>query len=282
MIQLNKYKNHLTILLLLILFVGCEDVIQVNLNSTDPQIVLEANINDELNISTLKITQSTDFYNPGQYEGIEGAVVTISDENGNSEMMHGFSDGSYQTDLIIGRPNTKYFLKVEVDGKTYLAESSMPNRTQIDSLSVEEAKNRPGGEDGNVRYILHVYFVDEANIDNYYRFKIYAHGVVMPGFIIFNDKYSDGNEIDGRLIIDSETFPVSKGDVVTVELQSISEDVYYFYKTANGVNASGTTNGGQPQSTSVAPTNPESNWDNNALGYFSAYSSSKKDIVLSD
>lgn len=279
-----KYLNKIllfTSATFLLSLLGCEDVIQIDLNSIDPQIVLEANISDDSSVSTLKITQSTDYYTPGIYNGIEGAVVTISDEDGNSAIMNDVQNGDYKTDLIIGKSNTEYSVVVELDGKTYSANSFMPKKTEIDSLSIENAPNRPGGDKGKDRFILHIHFQDEINVTNYYSFKIIANNIALPGFYTFNDKYSDGKEIDARIFIDTENIDVSIGDMVSVELQSINEDVYYFYKTANGVNASGSARGGQPQSTSVAPTNPVTNWSNKALGYFSAYATSQKNIVIS-
>ncbi len=75
--------------------------------------------------------------------------------------MHDVNGGDYQTDLIVGKPNTDYFIEVKIDDKVYSAESYMPAKTEIDSLSYELAQKRPGGDRQNPRYIIHVYFKDE-------------------------------------------------------------------------------------------------------------------------
>ncbi len=52
--QINRYLYFTAIILSSIFFVGCEDVIQIDLNTIEPQIVLEAKISDDWEISTLK------------------------------------------------------------------------------------------------------------------------------------------------------------------------------------------------------------------------------------
>ena len=81
--------------------------------------------------------------------------------------------------------------------------------------------------------------------------------------------------------LSTESDEINIGDFITVDLMSIDKATFDYYLTANSVNASG-SNGRGPSSTSAAPTNPVTNWNNNALGYFSAYTSSQKTIVLSD
>ncbi|MBU0473901.1 MAG: DUF4249 domain-containing protein [Bacteroidetes bacterium] len=277
-------KGILTITLVLMTFLlfSCEDVIQIDLNSANTAIVLEAKISDTSSVSTMVITKSTDFYTVGEYERVSDAVVIISDDKGKSATMIEVMPGEYRTDLIIGNTNTNYSVEVNVEGKNYFAESKMPNRIEIDSLTIEKSKLGPRSSSGKGRYILHIYFKDEPDIANYCRFKISHNEKDLAGFIVYDDKYTDGNDINARAQLDAEVLNLNIGDIITVELQSIDKATYDFYKTANSVNASGSSSGGRPSSTSVAPTNPISNWTNNALGYFSAFASSHKAIKISD
>ncbi len=97
----------------------------------------------------------------------------------------------------------------------------------------------------------------------------------------FQVNWGDGNYIDYRLVLGGEEGDIKLGDIITVELQSIDQAAFDFYKTANSVNASGSTGGG-PSSTSAAPTNPVTNWNNKALGFFTAYTVSKKSIKIEE
>jgi hypothetical protein len=278
---MNRLIKLFLILLISTLLFSCEDVIQIDLNSANPAIVLEAEITDITSESTVLITKSTDFYTVGEYERVSNAVVIISDENGKTAEMVEVNPGDYRGDLGKGSHNTKYFVEVNVDGKIYNAESRMPHRVEIDSLTIEKSKFGPRNDNEKENYILHIHFKDEPNIDNYCRFRITHNGKDLSGFVVYEDKYTDGNDIDARIRLDGDEIDLNIGDLIIVELQSIDKATYDFYKTANSVNASGSSSGGGgPSSTSVAPTNPVSNWTNNALGYFSAYTSDTKSITL--
>lgn len=281
--KINSKLNRIFIVLTLATFTfGCEDVIKVDLNSANPTLVLEAEINDSGLGSTLTITKTTDFYTVNEFEKVSNASVILKSQDGQTAEMTEIDSGSYQTNLINGTPLTKYSIQVIVDGTVYEAESTMPKKIILDSLSIEKGIERPGGEEGKGRYILHVYFKDEPNVENYCRFKISINGIVNTGFVIYEDKYTDGNDIDARIQLDAEILNINLNDVISVELQSIDKAAFDFYKTANSINASSSSSGGRPSSSSVAPTNPITNWSNDALGFFSAYASSYKTIVVSD
>ncbi len=258
---------------------GCEDVIEVDLNSADPTIVIEGSISDNNSKGIVKITKSTDFYQPGIYEKISDASISINDSEGNSVEFLEISEGVYESLDIIGKSDVEYSIQVIAEGDTYDAVSTMPNKIELDSLLLEEAPTRPGKEEDVIRLFIHIYFQDQPNIDDYCRFKLYNNGVQLGGFIIYDDRLTDGNYIDYRLILDSEEKGIALGDEITVELMSIDKSAFDYYKTANSVNASGSAHGG-PSSTSAAPANPITNWSNKALGFFTAYTVSKKSIII--
>ena len=63
---------------MLLLFVGCEDIITVDLNSADPTTVIEATITDDSSPSRVVVSKSTDFYTPGVYPSVSNAVITAA------------------------------------------------------------------------------------------------------------------------------------------------------------------------------------------------------------
>ncbi|MDA3859816.1 MAG: DUF4249 domain-containing protein [Melioribacteraceae bacterium] len=278
---MKKYKKIGYASLLLLLFIGCEDIIVVDLNTADPTIVIEATITDDNSPSRVTITKSTDFYTPGVYPTVSEAQITVNDSEGNNYTFDEIEEGVYENSSLIGKSNVEYSIEVLSEGKTYDAVSTIPNQLIIDSLGLEPSPNRPGGKDGAKRFILHIYFQDQLGIDDYSRLKLFSNGVQLGGFNIYTDKFTDGNYIDFRMNLNTESDEINIGDLIRVELMSIDKAAYDFYLTANSVNASG-GNGRGPSSTSAAPTNPVTNWSNKALGYFSAYRTSKSEIVLSE
>ncbi len=262
--------------ILVVLMLGCEDVIIVELNSADPATVIEATISDDNLPSRVTITKSTDFYTPGVYPTVTGATISVNDSKGNSYLFNEVTSGVYENLAITGKSNVEYSIIVIAEGKIYNAISKMPNKLILDSLTLEEHSSRPNKDGGRA---LHIYFQDQPGIADYCRIILYKNGVKLSGFSnIYSDKLTDGNYINYKLRT-TEKDNIKFGDTITVKLQSIDKATFEFYKTANGVNASG-SGGRGPGSTSAAPANPVTNWSNNALGLFSAYSISKRTIII--
>ncbi len=275
-------KNIIRIILfsvLVLLTLGCEDVIEVELNSTNPRIVIEGSIADNNSKSIIKITKSTDFYKPGVYEKIIGAEISINDSDGNRVGFTEISEGIYESLDIIGKPTTEYLIEVLAEGKTYNAVSTMPNKIILDSLTLEAMHPHPG-DDGEPGFILIIHFQDPKNNSDFCRFKLYKNGVQLGSFYIYEDRLTNGNYISYRLPLDAKGDKIEIGDKLTVDLMSIDAPVFEFYKTANSINASGSTRGGAGSSSST-PANPVTNWSNKALGVFSAYTVSSDSIIIS-
>ncbi len=85
--------------------------------------------------------------------------------------------------------------------------------------------------------------------------------------MVIEDRYSAGAYF--RLPIFTDSYELN--DHVDVELISMSHAMFdYFTTLALLVDGSG----------SPAPTNPTSNWSGGALGYFGAFSVSKKSVLV--
>ncbi len=264
----------------LVVFVGCEDIIEIDLNSADPKIVIEGAVANDNSPTQVRITKSTDFYEPGVYDKVTGAEIEVTDSEGNSGVLTEIEDGLYQTDAVSGEEGRTYYVSVKAEGETYSAESTIPHQLNLDSLNLEIAPYPPGEEtEENKRYYLHLYFQDYSENEDYARFRILNNGKLLGGYRIYNDKYTNGNYINARLNLAAEDNNIKIGDELTVQLLSIDKASYDFYLTANSINASRSQGGGGPPS-SVSPANPNTNWTNDALGVFTAYSISEQSIIV--
>jgi hypothetical protein len=271
---MSKIKIYFVVILASALF-SCEDVIVVELDSEEPQIVIEGSVTDGLTSTTVYISKSGDFYEPSIFENVSGAAVTISDSRGNSEDLVEIDDGVYETRFIIGRPGDTYNISVNSEGENYRAESTMPaEKILLDSIVIKQSTI---GRKQDERYDLWLYFQDIPDVKNYCRFRIYHNNILRGGFPIYDDRLSDGNYIEGRVRYDEEKDGIKIGDTFKIELINIDRANYDYFNTANDVSASG---GGGNGPGAVAPTNPTTNWNNNALGYFGAYAVSTATTVL--
>jgi hypothetical protein len=257
-------KQHFIILILAGFIVSsCTKVINVDLNSASPQIVVQANLPNQLGTDTVKLNQTVNFSDPNTFPAISGAFVTINDNAGNSDTLLQSIAGVYTSPKLIGVPGRGYTLTIVANGKTYTSTCTMPAPVPIDTLIVGKAAF---GKSLQVT----VQFKDPAGMANYYRFiEIINHTIKQRNYVT-NDELQDGQTIKFPLFGDNDS--IKAGDSVRVMLESIDKGAYQYYFSLN--NASG--GGGE----NVAPANPTSNISNGALGYFNAYSFTEKSIIV--
>ncbi|MDQ3110570.1 MAG: DUF4249 domain-containing protein [Bacteroidota bacterium] len=258
---MKKYIS-LSVLAISILISSCTKVIDIDLNSKDPQLVIEGNISDQPGPYTVSLTQTVNFSAGNSFPVVSGASVTISDNASNSEVLVETSPGIYQTTILQGVPGRTYYLNVVANGKTYTSESRMPARITLDSLLLEANTSF-----GSPYYIIPL-FADPAGQGNYYRCVETINNERLAGYFLYDDVFSDGL-VNGQPLLDFTTI-LETGDSVSVELQCIDKPTHLYFFSLQQV-----TSG-----ESGAPANPESNISNHALGYFSAHTSSTKVVVI--
>ncbi|MDD4922978.1 MAG: DUF4249 domain-containing protein [Bacteroidales bacterium] len=239
---------------------SCEKVIDLDLNTSSSQMVIQGNIYDQAGPYTVRISKSVGFDEPSIYPAVTGAIVTISDNAGNAEVLSEDSAGVYVTDLLQGLPGRTYTLRVEADGQIFTATAAMPPAVEIDSLYSEKS------DFGNFKQIA-VDFYDPANTTNYYRLVDFINGKKQENIMVASDMASEGKKISGTLMYEEDE--LKSGDTYTLWLECVDKGVYDYFRTA------GTFNGH-----AASPSNPLSNISNGALGFFNVCSVRKKSIVL--
>ncbi len=263
----------ISLLFFIIFLLGCEDVIQVDVESSKPQIVIEARISNSLNNNFVKITETTNYFNPNTYKVISGAEVKIKENNKAEYLLEETSAGIYQSHQLVTVPQNQYSITVNVKGKKYAAESYVPSTINIDSITYQ-IKKRPFKKEKFLE--LHVYFQDNKNQKDFARFVIYKNGERIKKIFLYDDRLTNGNYINYFFFnFDKETFKL--GDKIFVEMQSIDEQTYKYFKTLRNA----TSQKVRGPVGAAAPANPTTNWNNNALGYFSAFTVSTGSVILS-
>ncbi|MFM2018743.1 MAG: hypothetical protein RL007_2399 [Bacteroidota bacterium] len=248
--------------LLLLAATSCQKVIEIELNESDPQVVIEANITDQAGPYTVTVTKSVGFSSDNSFPAVTGAFIVVNDDAGNADTLIETSPGIYQTNSFQGVPGRTYTINVSVDGIIYTAQSTMPPLVTFDSIVYVTS----GGFGGTQYYIIPEW-QDPAGVKNYYRCVEYVNGERVFAFL-YDDVYSDGL-VNGQPILNFET-SLESGDTVDVEFQCIDPATYlYFYSMEQTAN-----------NNTAAPANPESNFNNDALGYFSAHTYAKRRIIL--
>lgn len=261
-------------------FSSCEDVIELDLTEVPPQVVIEGFLTDQEGPYIVKISKTADFYDPNSFPPQENAVVRIFDDQGNMDTLTETSPGVYETTTIQGERGITYTLEVQLDGVTYTATSKMPEQLiPLDSITTSFEEESLFFDEG---YYATAFFNDPPDIKNYYRLQVLVNGEVyffidlddeeaIPqediNFWLQNDKFTDGNLQDYE-------FPhtLKLGDTVEVSLAHLERSTFDYYRTLVDV-----IDGG-----GVAPSNPITNLQGGALGYFGAFSVTGNSVVAQE
>ncbi|MCC6289627.1 MAG: DUF4249 domain-containing protein [Chitinophagaceae bacterium] len=257
-------------MLLVVFIFSCEKVIDINLNDAEKKYVVEAVLTDELGSAQVLISQTKNFSDDNQFAAVSNAMVTISDNDGNTHVLAESSAGIYKSADITGESGKKYTLKVEVDGNVFTASSTMPAKVNMDTLYVADEFIF-----GEVRKLATVEFKDPTGLGQNYRFVLYVNGAKRKGVYIRNDEYTDGNLTSIRLFSggdDDNDKGIKAGDVVRADMLCIDEATYKYWYSFGTSGATGGSN-------TASPANPVTNMQGGALGYFSAHTVQAKTVV---
>lgn len=259
-------KNIIYFSLITLLFASCENEIDIDLYDVDSQFVIEGTITNQPGPYTIKIAQTTDYFEPSDYKTVSFAIVNITDSEGNFETLLETEPGIYQSNSTQGVIDRTYKLYVNIDGQEFRASSFLPDITQIDSLSYQKNSFL---DKNNENYIVSCYFHDLIDIENYYRIKLYKNSVLSDNLYLTGEQLLDGKDIDIGLLMDE----IELDDTVVVELMNTDKDVFVYYNSLSSIMKS-------EEIASSTPANPTSNISNGALGYFGAYSFTRDTIII--
>ena len=255
----SSYSYTLYLFFFVGLLLGCQKVIQVDLNSQDPKFVIEALFTAKDSVHSVHLTKTINIYEGIENPGINNAVITISDNSGNSEILHSIGSGKYETSNFLIDSSKIYTLKVVVENKEFIATSKVPNFVALNKITTFKFGT---GENSIVALIPER--LDIANEKNYYNFDVFQNGEKIDGNFIQDDQFADGKlmqqPIFGRKI--------KGGDTVRIDMFMIQPEIFKYLFTLQQTNQGAT------------PANPSSNFSGDCYGYFSVRTKSSKQVVV--
>lgn len=249
---------------------SCTKVINIDLKDSEPKYVVEGEVNKgELN-HIITITQTIKFSETNSFPKVSGAIVTLSDNVGNSEILTEISAGKYMSSTILGVEGNTYTLSIKINEKEFISISTMPYQVNLDQMTFIEASF--GSDGGKVAIPIRQ---DPAGIKNYYRFDIAVsrfsknEGWIRDSSIIIqDDEFSDGVITQQPIFGTIGAF--MPNDTCRVSMMCIDENVYkYFYSLS--LNSEGGA---------ATPANPISNFSGGCLGYFTAQTKQTFEVVV--
>lgn len=257
-------------------FTACEDVVDVDLDTAPPKLVIEAAINWQKGSTgkqqVIKLNTTTGYFD-NLIPIVTGAVVYV--KNSKNEKFN-FIDlnksGRYVCNNFKAEINEQYTLTVINAGSTYTASETLKSVAPITRI---EQKNDGGftGKDIEIKS----YFTDPGDEENYYLFKYTYAKKVTSNFYVSEDKFYQGNEIFST----TDDEDLKAGDEIEVTHYGISKPYFNYMNIL--VSIAGTNVGGPFQSPpatvrgNIINTTDKNNFP---LGYFSLSETDTKKYTI--
>jgi Domain of unknown function (DUF4249) len=179
-------KNSIVLFALLLAITACEKTITIDLNSTDPKVIIEGEVTDEAGSFKVKISKTVNFSDANNFPAVKGAIVTISDNTGSTQTLTKLTAGLYTLKYLKGISGKTYTLKVVAEGKTYTASSTMPKVVNLLGAKIEESSFGGGGSSkGSAKnYDIYPLFLDSVETQDNYIFFLSSKGKKKKGLEI--------------------------------------------------------------------------------------------------
>ena len=268
--------KYISLIITTLFFISCEEVIDVDLNTAPPRLVIDAAINWQKgtmgNEQKIILSTTTDFYS-NVIPKISGANVSvISNEN----LIYTFSEipntGEYVCNNFKPILGETYTLTVIYKGETYTATETMQSVSPILSIT----QKNDGGFTGK-DYEIEVSFQDPL-AKNFYMVKFFPDIYKTPSYSILKDEFTNGN-LKSWQFSDEDLI---QGTKIGITHYGVSQSYYnYMNKIISISSASGC---GSPFQTPPATVRGnivnQNNINNYALGFFSISEVDVRDYVI--
>lgn len=256
------------VLMVSLFLMSCEETIDLDLDQVEERIVIEGIVSDKPSVSSVRLSFTQSIYVKSAPKRTSGAVVTLSDDAGNSEVLQEVQPGLYAQTTMNGTIQREYRLKVAFEGVEYSAVSRMPDAMTLDSVRASVSGTDPRySRPVTMRY----YLTNKPGVEEFCIIKTFTQNGGESSWMLFSDKYTDGTQA----VLEGSSFYAS-GTFVRVEVLSIDKATYEYLRTLEEIAGKGGFD--VPDLLRMNDYNPRSNLTNGALGYFSAQS--QRDYVV--
>ncbi|PKB15582.1 DUF4249 family protein [Flavobacterium sp. 5] len=265
---MKNIKLFIILLITSLSIVSCEDVINVDLDTAPPKLVIDASIKWEKettgNIQKIKLTTTTDYYS-NTIPVATGATVTVTNTTLGTPVTFQFIEDGQTGEYICNNfnpiINNDYALTVVYKGQTYTSTSKFMASPVIAST---EQSVKPGIEGKDV-YEIKFYWQDNGAEDNFYLVGAKNANVSYPEYGVLTDEFYQGNQMFAFYRDDK----IKKGDVLEFSIQGITEQYNnYMNKLLNIAGSDGGNPFSAPPATLRGNIVNQTNPDDYPLGFF--------------
>lgn len=271
-------KNLVIFILVLtaIFTTACEDVINLDLDTAAPKLVITASINWQKgttgNQQKIILSTTTGFYSL-EIPTVSKAVIFITNSASTTfNFIESSVKGEYICANFIPEIDATYKLTVISNGATYTATETLKAVAPI----TEIVQNNQGGFTRDQKEIK-TFYIDPVNKLNFYLYKYTYSTQIRANYYVDEDDFFDGN----KFFSISQNDDLKTGDNVEVTHFGISKEYYNYMSVL--VSIAGNSGGGpfqSPPATIRGNIINTTEFENFPLGYFSVSEMDKRNYVM--
>lgn len=210
-------------LMIIVLFSSCEEVVDVDLQTGEAKIVIDAEIvwqkGTAGNEQVIKISKMASYYSTSTPK-VSGAAVRIENSNGDVFTFAESEPGVYKCTNFVPVLNSDYTLFVTAEGKSFTAVEKLTSVTPINKVEQKLVPGFSGEDEIEVTF----YYTDPIDQANYYLTDYQSSFLLFPEYELTDDDLYNGNEINTRF---SNEDMVS-GNVLNITHRGISKNFYNY------------------------------------------------------
>lgn len=265
-------KRILISILLLGSLTACEKEIDIDLNSADPKLVIEALLDDSGRGAWVKLTKTVNFsdtFGPPIQSGAIVVLIRLADNR--RDTLQQLPDSAYILPNYVPVYGEQYAFEITHQGDFYRATARMPQPIPIDSVVIDPFFG-PGGLPGNPadpanrrNALLYAFYQDPPGVRNYFQIQAFQNDTATANLFLYNDEVNTGGFQVSPVFV--QTYINGR---IRLELHHIDAAVFRYLTNLN-------TNIGQ---SSASPANPISNFSGGALGYFKLFANTSAFLQL--
>jgi len=240
--------------------ISCEEVVNPELVSADPVLVVDGIISNFENRNEILLSKTAPFNSPDPNPFVQGAEVKINYQGIETNLSE-IENGRFGTDMFqeiaVGEAVE---LTVIAENRVYEARGEMPEKLILDSVSVIKREEDLSFDDG---YYPVAHFTENGNSTNFYMWEIYLNGefISSEDIILSNDENLNGLQVSFELPYFIALDSANIGDTLTLFNYSLTESAFNYYNGLLSLAASGSP-------AQAVPDNPITNVRGGALGFF--------------
>jgi len=252
-------------LLLIVLFTNCEKVIDVDVPSIEPKLIIDASFEvlfDESPVvanTVVKLSLSADYFDdtipPATNASVfltnlsDNTIINFTDEN---------EDGNYEPLIsFIPADDVEYELTIVYDNETYQGKATKVKSTTFTEI-IQGNETLFSGEEIELK----ISFTDNVDVDNYYLFNIDTYN-----FITIEDRFFNGTDYNFSYFYEDENIEFPKN--IDLKMSGMTKEYYTYFEIL--VSQGGQAGGGPFQaipSSLLGNMINKTNEENFPLGYF--------------